>query len=74
MEVLLIAAAVAIPAALLADALPWWRGEHAGWYFAAVTMVLIVAATAAVRSRPAQQTLGPLGAVAALTTRSSAPT
>ncbi len=27
MEVLLIAAALAIPAALLADVLPWWRGE-----------------------------------------------
>ena len=69
MEVLLIAAAVAIPAALLADVLPWWQGSHAGWYFAATTMVLILAATAAVRFLPGyQQTLTPLGAVAALTT------
>ena len=30
-ELLLVAAALAIPAALLADAVPWWRGEHAGW-------------------------------------------
>ena len=33
-EVLLIAAALAIPAALLADAAPWWRGERPGLVFA----------------------------------------
>ncbi|MFC6023610.1 hypothetical protein ACFP2T_46575 [Plantactinospora solaniradicis] len=66
-EVLLIAAALAIPAALLADVVPWWRGEHAGIYFALVTAVLLAVATAAVRlARAYQQTLWPLGSVAAL--------
>ncbi len=29
-ELLLVAAALTVPAALLADAVPWWRGEHPG--------------------------------------------
>ncbi|WP_244367851.1 hypothetical protein [Micromonospora echinofusca] len=66
-ELLLIAVALAVPAALLADAVPWWRGTHAGWYFAGVTAVLLVAATAAVRFAPGHgRTLGPMGAVAGL--------
>ncbi|MEU6075950.1 hypothetical protein [Micromonospora sp. NPDC047074] len=68
-ELLLIAAALAVPAALLADAVPWWRGDHAGAYFAGVTVLLLVAATAVVRLAPGYaSTLGPLGAVAGLTT------
>ncbi|GLY24239.1 hypothetical protein [Micromonospora sp. NBRC 101691] len=68
-EVLLIAAALAIPAALVADLVPWWRGEHAGWYFAVVTVVLLAGATGLVRFAPGHdRTLGPLGAVAGLTT------
>ncbi|SCG58733.1 hypothetical protein GA0070609_3477 [Micromonospora echinaurantiaca] len=68
-EVLLIAAALAVPAALLADVVPWWRGEHAGAWFAGVTVLLVVGATAAVRLTPGYPaTLGPLGAVAGLTT------
>ncbi|MFJ6200160.1 hypothetical protein [Micromonospora sp. NPDC092111] len=68
-ELLLIAAALAVPAALLADAVPWWRGDHAGWYFAAVTVALIVGATALVRLAPGhERTLGPLGVVAGLAT------
>ncbi|MGC4792146.1 hypothetical protein ACLQ22_30530 [Micromonospora sp. DT178] len=68
-ELLLIAAALAVPAALLADAVPWWRGDHAGVYFAGVTVLLLVAATAVVRLAPGHaSTLGPLGAVAGLTT------
>ncbi|MGC4808774.1 hypothetical protein [Micromonospora sp. DT233] len=68
-ELLLIAAALAIPAALLADLVPWWRGDHAGWWFATVTALLVVAGTAAVRFAPGHaSTLGPLGAVAGLTT------
>ncbi|MFG1780676.1 hypothetical protein ACGFIG_30150 [Micromonospora sp. NPDC049048] len=68
-ELLLIAAALAVPAALLADVVPWWRGEHAGVYFAGVTVLLLVAATAVVRLAPGHAgTLGPLGAVAGLTT------
>ncbi|SBT38624.1 hypothetical protein [Micromonospora auratinigra] len=68
-ELLLIAAALAVPAALLADAAPWWRGEHAGWWFGVVTALLVVGGTAAVRFSPGHgSTLGPLGAVAGLAT------
>ncbi|BCL17022.1 hypothetical protein GCM10017556_47610 [Micromonospora sagamiensis] len=68
-EVLLVAAALAIPAALVADLVPWWRGDHAGWYFAVVTALLLAGATALVRFAPGHdRTLGPLGAVAGLTT------
>ncbi|MFF5175423.1 hypothetical protein ACFY3U_22715 [Micromonospora sp. NPDC000089] len=68
-ELLLVAAALAVPAALLADAVPWWRGSHAGVWFAVVTVALIGAATALVRFAPGhRRTLGPLGAVAALAT------
>ncbi|MBM7086854.1 hypothetical protein ACN267_13075 [Micromonospora sp. WMMD734] len=68
-ELLLIAVALAVPAALLADAVPWWRGGHAGVYFAVVTVALIVGATALVRFTPGHdRTLGPLGAVAGLAT------
>ncbi|WP_233512488.1 hypothetical protein [Micromonospora deserti] len=68
-ELLLIAAALAVPAALLAEAVPWWRGAHAGGFYAATTAVLVVAATVLVRFAPGHaSTLGPLGAVAGLTT------
>ncbi|MFU8854307.1 hypothetical protein ACNAW0_25465 [Micromonospora sp. SL1-18] len=68
-ELLLIAAALAVPAALLADGAPWWRGQHAGWWFAVVIVLLIVGGTAAVRFSPGHdRTLGPLGAVAGLAT------
>ena len=66
-EVLLIAAALAIPAALVADAAPWWRSSHPGLAFGAVTLALVAIATAAVRVAPRyRQTLWPLGAVAAI--------
>ncbi|TDC37818.1 hypothetical protein [Micromonospora sp. KC213] len=68
-ELLLVAVALAVPAALLADAVPWWRGDHAGWWFALVTLALIGGATALVRFAPGhERTLGPLGAVAGLAT------
>ncbi|MEU8258829.1 hypothetical protein AB0C06_31715 [Micromonospora inaquosa] len=68
-ELLLVAAALTVPAALLADAVPWWRGEHPGWIFGAVTALLVAAGTAAVRFAPGYAgTLGPVGAVAGLTT------
>ncbi|WP_247680085.1 hypothetical protein [Micromonospora sp. C97] len=68
-ELLLVAAALTVPAALLADAVPWWRGEHPGWIFAGVTALLVAAGTAAVRFAPGYaNTLGPVGAVAGLTT------
>ncbi|MDQ7908936.1 hypothetical protein RB614_30855 [Phytohabitans sp. ZYX-F-186] len=66
-EVLLVAAALAIPAALVADAVPWWRTDQPGLLFGAVTLALLAAGTAAVRFTPAyRQTLGPLAMVAAI--------
>ncbi|WBB69567.1 hypothetical protein [Micromonospora sp. WMMD812] len=68
-ELLLVAAALAVPAALLADVAPWWRAERPGWSFAGVTALLVLAGTAVVRLAPGYaNTLGPLGAVAGLTT------
>jgi hypothetical protein len=65
-ELALIAAALAIPAALLADASPWWRAQHPAWVFGLVTGALIVAGTAAVRLAPRyRRTLWPMAAVAA---------
>ncbi|MEV6370869.1 hypothetical protein AB0L86_28680 [Micromonospora musae] len=67
-ELLLVAAALAVPAALLADAVPWWRAERPGLTFAGVTALLVVAGTATVRfARGYHSTLGPLGVVAGLT-------
>ncbi|GLI03662.1 hypothetical protein [Phytohabitans aurantiacus] len=66
-EVLLVAAALAIPAALVADAVPWWRSDHAGLLFAAVTLAVLAAGTAAIRYSPRYRaTLGPLAMVAAV--------
>nr|MDT0661903.1 hypothetical protein [Micromonospora sp. DSM 115978] len=66
-EVLLIAAALAIPAALVADVVPWWRSAHAGVYFGTVIALALGAATAAVRLVPAYRwTLGPMAGVAGL--------
>ncbi|WP_431729271.1 hypothetical protein [Verrucosispora sp. TAA-831] len=68
-ELLLVAAALAIPAALLAEAVPWWRNVYPAASFAGLTMVLLAAATLLVRLTPGYgTTLGPLGAVAGLTT------
>jgi hypothetical protein len=64
-ELALIAGALAVPAALLADASPWWRTGHPGLTFGAVTLVLVAFGTAAVRAAPRfARTLWPLGAVA----------
>jgi hypothetical protein len=66
-ETALIAAALAIPAALLADAAPWWRGAHPAWVFGLVTAALIAIGTAAVQLSPRyRRTLWPMGAVAAI--------
>ncbi|MEV1290422.1 hypothetical protein [Micromonospora sp. NPDC049679] len=66
-EVLLVAAALAIPAALVADAVPWWRTAHAGLVFGAVTVLVLALATVAVRfARHYRTTLGPMGLVAGL--------
>jgi hypothetical protein len=66
-ELALIAAALAIPAALLADASPWWRARHPAWVFGLVTFALILIGTAAIRAAPRyHRTLWPLGATAAI--------
>jgi hypothetical protein len=65
-EVLLIAAALAIPAALLTDALPWWRTGRPGIVFALLTFAVVAAGTAAVRLAPRYpRTLWPMGVIAA---------
>ncbi|MEV8509615.1 hypothetical protein AB0368_32965 [Actinoplanes sp. NPDC051475] len=64
-EVLLIAAALAIPAALVADAIPWWRSGRPGIVFALLALLLTAIGTAAVRSAPRyHRTLWPIGVVA----------
>jgi hypothetical protein len=66
-ELALFAAALAIPAALLADASPWWRAEHPAWVFGLVTGALILVGTALVRVAPRYpRTLWPMGAAAAV--------
>jgi hypothetical protein len=66
-EVLLVAAAVAIPAALVADAVPWWRSGRPGLVFGAVTLVLMTVGTAAIRLAPRYpRTPWPMGAVGAV--------
>jgi hypothetical protein len=65
-EVLLVAVALAIPAALVADVAPWWRAGRPGIVFAALTFALMVVGTAAVRLAPRYpRTLWPLGMVSA---------
>jgi hypothetical protein len=66
-EVVLVAAALAIPAALLADALPWWRSTRPGLVFVAATCAALLAATSLIMVGPLRRrTLGPLVAVAAV--------
>jgi hypothetical protein len=66
-EVLLIAVALAIPAALVADAAPWWRAGRPGIVFGALTFALMAVGTAAVRFAPRYlRTLWPMGAVCAV--------
>ena len=66
-EVLLVAAALAIPAALVADAVPWWRSAHPGRLFGVVTLAVLAVGTAAVRLAPRySRTLWPMGAVGAI--------
>lgn len=66
-QVLLVAAALAIPAALIADLVPWWRTGHPGLVFAGVTVLVLALATAAVRWSPwYPTTLGPMAAVAGI--------
>jgi hypothetical protein len=62
----LIAAGLAIPAALVADVVPWWSSEHPAWMFGAATGALMILATLVIRlSRRYGNTLFPMAAVAA---------
>jgi len=64
-QVLLVAASLAVPAALVTDAVPWWRSGLPGLVFSAVLVAVLAAATAVVtRSRLRRGALGPLGWVA----------
>lgn len=66
-QLLLVGAALAIPAALIADLVPWWRGDHAGWVFAGVVLLALGLTTALVRGLPwYATTLGPMGVVAGI--------
>jgi hypothetical protein len=68
-ELALTAAALAIPAGLLADASPWWRADRPAWVFGLVTAMLIAVGTAAIRFAPLhRRRLWPLGATAAVGT------
>jgi Flp pilus assembly protein TadG len=68
-EVLLVAAALTLPSALIADAVPWWRsGDLAGLVFTAAAVAVIGALTAVVVLGPWRRgALGPLGAVGGIT-------
>jgi hypothetical protein len=66
MEVLLAGSALAIPAALAADAIPWWRTDTPGFVFGVSTMSILAMATALiVVSRLFRTTLGPMQIIAA---------
>jgi hypothetical protein len=66
-ELLLVAAGLALPAALAADAVPWWRGPAAGLVFAGAWLALLAAGTAAVVASPLRRhTLGPTAGAAAI--------
>jgi hypothetical protein len=67
-EVALVAAALSLPAALIADAVPWWRSSVPGLLFLAVTVAVTAALSAAVIGGPWWQgAVGPLGAVGGIT-------
>jgi hypothetical protein len=66
-EVLLVAAALAIPGALLAGMVPWWHTPFPALVFGALTVVVTAVATVAITlSRFGRRILGPLGGVSAL--------
>ncbi|MFY1632405.1 hypothetical protein ACN27F_03805 [Solwaraspora sp. WMMB335] len=68
-EVLLIAAALAIPATLLAHVVPWWRTGQPGLVLTMVTALVVAVATAGVRLTGAfRRTLGPMAMVATIAT------
>ncbi|HEY2670370.1 MAG TPA: hypothetical protein VGJ07_08330 [Rugosimonospora sp.] len=67
-EVLLVAASLTVPGALVADAVPWWRSSAPGLIFAIVTLGVVAALTALVMfGSRGRGTLAPLGAVGGIT-------
>src|SRR5256714_2931818 len=67
LEVLLVAASLTLPGALVADVVPWWRTGAAGSLFSVVTLLVVAALTTAVILGPWRRgALGPLGAVAGM--------
>jgi len=67
LEVLLVAASLTLPAALVADAVPWWRTSAAGPLFSVVTLAVVGVLTATVIIGPWRHgALGPLGTVAGI--------
>ncbi|MEV4140521.1 hypothetical protein AB0J72_51210 [Dactylosporangium sp. NPDC049742] len=66
-EVLLIAASLAVPAALVADLLPWWRWSSPGLGFGGVTLAALAVATAVIALTSSRSRANaPLGGVAAV--------
>jgi hypothetical protein len=66
-SVALVAAAAAIPSALAAGLLPWWRADHPGLVFWSLTLAGVVVATTVICLLPPyRRTLGPAGMVAGL--------
>jgi hypothetical protein len=64
-EVLLIAASLAVPAALVADLMPWWRWPSPGLGFGGVTLAVLAVATFAIAYLTARsRAIAPLGGVA----------
>jgi hypothetical protein len=68
LEVLLIAVSLAVPAALMADLVPWWRTSSRGLVFSLVTLGLIAVLTVVAIKLPISRrhTLGPVGVVSAI--------
>jgi hypothetical protein len=66
-EVALVAGALVMPAALIADAVPWWRSGAPGLLFGVATGLLTIGLTALVVTGPwGRGALGPVGAVAGI--------
>ena len=67
LEAALVGASLAIPAAMVADAVPWWRSGRPGLVFTLVMLAILAVSTAALLvTRLRRDTLGLVGAVSLL--------
>lgn len=67
LETALAAAALAVPAALVADLVPWWRWRLPGVVFATVTSLVLCVVTIAVATLTRRhRAVGPIGVISAL--------